>query len=309
MLAVSDWTSYIDTMLSMPFRYSGAKGYFTNGQQGIEMLSDSQSVVHTFLRSVFTLVSTHEQTIRNLLRAQFTPLGTKLLLAFPTLAIFIVRGWRWRLLAVALLCVGLAAIIAPMRLFSHYQQQLIPVFIVGTLLVLRELDTVSSRLAGLFAAWLLAIMLFNVALTAESLRVDHGEQADMNTLARRIDAESQPSDTLLAVGTNSAYLYYRSTIEPCHKFHWDLFFGWLAASLPTDINTVIDTIVALPPVWIAIDHNAREKFLLRPNPHEEGVVRTGHLLRQLNKRYVYKVAHEVGHWIALQRHLDDTSSR
>jgi len=234
----------------------------------------------------------------------FSILGTDILLFIPVLAVLLSSGRRWQLMALMLFVIGIAAVLLPMKGFSHYHQQLIPTFAIGTLFLLRRFDEVSPHLAKSLAVGLLLIMFLKVAITAETLSFDNGEQEEMDKVVQIIESESRVEDKLFAVGKNSAYIYYRSTMEPCHKLHWDEFFGWLSAYLPMSVETVMDSIVAKPPNWIAIDRDALEKFVLSPNEAKEGVVRTGGLLRRLNERHKYKSVHEIGRWLILQQKND-----
>ena len=301
MLVVSNWEAYVDSMFRMPFRYTDVTHDVANRSPGLIPPSDSPSTARSVGLSFFTMIGAKLPTMRSVLLYHFTTLATELLLALPVLAIFVVRGRRWRLLVVVLVCIGLAVVMAPMKRFGHYHQQLIPIFVLSALLILRELHVASPRLAGLVAAWLLTILFINVVLTAETLRADGGEKAEMDAVVRLVESESRTGDTLFAVGQNSAYIYYRSTLEPCHTVHWDRFFDWLAAFLPQDVDTVMAAIVAAPPDWIVIGRNERETFLLRPHEAQEGIVRTGKLLRRLHRTYTYRVAHEVRHWVVLRR--------
>ena len=115
-------------------------------------------------------------------------------------------------------------------------------------------------------------------------------------MVRFVESESRPDDTLLAVGGNSAYIYFRSKVEPCHKLHWDVFFGWLAVALHLDIDTAMDAIVAKPPTWIAIDRASRARYLLHPDENREGIVPIGRLLLRLSDKYQYLPVYEKGRW-------------
>ncbi len=310
MLLVSDWTSYLDIMFNKPMQYIGVKNNIMNSETSIvvphpDVLGEHSGEALSTLSGFITILIDKIHVIRAVLLEHFSILGMNVLFVIPVLAIFVNSGWRRRLMAAMLLCIGLAVVLLPMKGFSHYHQQLIPVFAIGTLFLLRRLDEVSLQrhaapLAKLLAVGLLVILLFKVTLTAETLRFDNGEQVEMNKVVRIIESESLEEDKLFAVGKNSAYIYYRSTMEPCHKFHWDKFFGWLSIYLPQNIETVMDSIAEKPPNWIVIDRDSHEKFMLRPNEAKEEQVRTGVLLRRLNDNHAYKSVHEIGRWLILQ---------
>ncbi len=300
MLVVSDWPSYLDIMVNKPMQYSGVKDIISTGQR-IDVSGEYSGDGLSLLPGFTTMLVEKLHVFRSVLLEHFQRLGMDILLVIPVLAIFLNSGRRWRMMALLLVCIGIAAVLLPMKLFSHYHQQLIPTFAIGTLFLLRRFDEVSPHLAKSLAVGLLGIMFFKVAITAEELRYDNGEQAEMGKVVQIIESESREEDRLFAVGKNSAYIYYLSTMEPCHKIHWEIFFGWLSAYLPMNVETVMDSIVAKPPNWIAIDRDALEKFVIHPNEAEEGVVRTGKLLRRLNEKNTYESAHEVGRWHILQR--------
>ena len=300
MLLISDWTSYLSIMVKGPMHYSGAQQYLESKAAG-GAAAGTQLATGSALPGFKAFLIEKLLVIRNVLLEHFTILGSDILFVFPVLAVVFNTGRRWRMIAALFLGTGLAAVLLPMKLFSHYHQQLIPVFAIGTLFLLRRLDEVSAPLAKSLAIGLLGILLLKVGLTAEALRYDNGEKAEMAQVIRLIEAESRPAERLFTVGRNSAYIYYRSHIPAVHKIHWDLFFGWLSRYLPVNIATVMDEITTSPPAWIVIDRNDHEKYLLRPDPAGEGDVRIGELLRRLDQKYHYEMIQQVGRWRVLRR--------
>ena len=298
MLLISDWSSYVDIMFNKPAQYGGIKPNMATAAavEGIAAPAvNTPNVVMRFLQ----LLIDKSHVIRSVLIEHFSLLGMNLLLVVPLLAIFICQG-RWRIFALLAVGIGMASVLLPMKLFSHYHQQLIPVFAIAALLILRRIDSLSLPVARGLAIGLLSVILLKVVLTAETLRNDNGEMAEMNRIVEMIEEKSSAQDRLFAVGRNSAYIYYRSSLEFVHKIHWDKFFGWLSIYLPVNVETVMDEIIEKPPDWIIIDQESHDRIRFLSKNIPENDARIARLLQQLNSEYIYQEVYRSGRWIAVR---------
>lgn len=217
------------------------------------------------------------------------------------LAPFLVAGRRRQvvILTASIALAGLA-VLAPMKPFGHYQQQLIPVVVIATAAVVRALETHSRSLAVRFAAALLLFFSANAAVTAGRLWQDDGSIAEMETALEVAESAASPDDTIFAVGRRSAYFYFRSRLQPVHTIHWDLFFTWLADVLPMDVGEVSEAIVQKPPHWLFIDAESARRYLAEPAPPAvEAMGHTDHLgplLRRLTAGDRYTRIRTIGRW-------------
>lgn len=294
MLVVSDWQSYLDALFNRALKYGGV----TTNIPAVENASVAAASPPSggFLSAFIERVLSQTHVIRNVLVFHFSALGSDLLLFIPLLAIFIGKNWQWRLFMAALLIISLLAVLLPMKQFSHYHQQLIPAFAVGTLLILRRLQDVSPAAVRWVALPLLLVIFLKLSVTTTALADDDGEQAAMNGVVQLIESESAKDATLFAAGHNSAYIYYRSKLSPIHKIHWEHFFGWLAIYLPVNVDTVMAEINAAPPDWVILDQSVAREYWQSPMGEFSKRNRLESLLGSLNASYDYQLRKHVDRW-------------
>lgn len=296
MLVVSDWQSYLDALFNRALKYGGVTVSIPTAENAFTVAAGSPDAGGGFLGSFIQRVLSQTHVIRNVLVFHFSALGADLLLFIPLLAIFFGRNWQWRLFVAALLMVSLMAVLLPMKQFSHYHQQLIPAFVIGTVVILRRLQDDFPAAVRWLAIPLVLVIFLKISVTATALADDDGNLAGMNTIVQRIESESAKDATLFAAGKNSAYIYYRSKLRPVHKIHWEHFFGWLAIYLPVHVDTVMGEIIAEPPDWIILDDSIYHNFwqtsdekLLREN-------RLVRLLAMLEGEHQYQLIKETTTW-------------
>ncbi len=266
MLIISDLTSYVDIMFFAPFRYGYMGSWNPNS-------TPFQHASHT---------------------------GARLLLILPLLAILVAKGWRMKIFVIALTVVSIVVVAAPMRGLLHYEQQLIPVFIIGTLIILSKLELSRHQtFVRSLGVLLVIIVMVNMCKTVYGVHRDNGELAELNKIVHIIESESRPGETIFAVGRNAAYIHYRSGLEPAHKFYWDQFYRQLADFLAVDIDGAMAAMIANPPDWLPIHIDDQEKYLLSPEPGKEGRLKIGKLLRGITNQQRYIEFGRVGSWVIL----------
>jgi hypothetical protein len=161
------------------------------------------------------------------------------------------RGERTLIAAVA--ATSVLAVLAPLREWGHYQEQLVPLLVLSAVIAVRALEGVSRPAAAAYGVALVVFYVFNAMVTAYVLRPDDGEMAELDEVARVIEASNAATaGTVLAIGRNSAYVYFRTRVTPVHKYHWDLFFD-ADGFLPESPADVVRAIIAQPPTWLAVD--------------------------------------------------------
>ncbi len=129
-LVIGDWLSYLDIMFNKPLQYSGVES-IVSGQHSTNGFDEHSTEINNWGALLFEKLL----VIRSVLLNHFSILAKDILLIVPILAVFSVSGRRWKLMTLMLLVTGIAAVLLPMKLFSHYHQQLIPTLAISTLLL------------------------------------------------------------------------------------------------------------------------------------------------------------------------------
>lgn len=259
-LPTTDWASYIDAMFVAPQRYG--------------MMSAAQ--LHWAFREQLVILRTHPYILMVLLALVWAP------------------GARDRWLVLASVAVSVVVVLAPCKPFGHYQEQLIPMLVLVTLVALRALQASAPSIAATYGAALVAFYLGNALITAELLRNDHGEQAELDTIVRALERENKlHPGTLFATGPNSAYIYFKSRVRPVHpRYHWDLFLDM--PYLPEPNEQVVAAILDKPPSYLVIDRATYASYTAAP-----GTRRRSQLVHTLCTTHACEPRGSTEHWLLL----------
>ena len=220
--------------------------------------------------------------------------GQPYLLICP-FALLVASGWRERLLIALVGVVSIAAVLAPLREFGHYQEQLIPLLVLCAVIATRALEALSRPIAQSYAATLMVFCVMNAGILARELRNDDGEMAELDTVVDVIESEHvKAPGTLLAIGRHSAYIYFRTRVAPVHKFHWDYFLG-ADGYLPEAPTSVMQAIAERPPTWLAVDALTLSASRQTPPP-----TRTAQLVQTLCKGQACEPVAHTQRWSVLR---------
>lgn len=168
--------------------------------------------------------------------------------------------WRgpYRGFFLALAGASAAVILAPMKPFYHYYGQLIPAL---CLMVPAAIDRLGApkdvplALVGVFG-----LILINVALTCGHMGLIRTEmpstvsRSNLDPVARAIEEEARPGETLFAAGQNSAYLYFATQVPAANPYFWERFLEEdLLALAPVEPDWVFDAYEEFPPDLLVLD--------------------------------------------------------
>lgn len=218
--ATTDFGAYIETMFIGPQRYGAT----------------DLAKLHWIIREHLVSASQHPYFLMTLI------------------ALLVAADWRDRWFVLVLVALSGVTILAPSKPFGHYQEQLIPLLVLGGIVALRNLQSHSGVAAGAYGNALVLFFLISALITGELLRNDHGHIAELDSVVETLAREdAKDPGTLLAIGEDSAYLYFRSRVKPVNqKYHWDLFFD-ADDFLPEAPEQVVASILAHPPTWLVLD--------------------------------------------------------
>ena len=215
-------------------------------------LSDFSSYFYSVFVGPQRFVGDRVTQVRQVVRDQLLEVRHHPYLLIGIFAVLAAAG-RWeRLVLIAVAAVSGLAVLGPMGPWSHYQEQLIPLLVLSAVIAVRRLEGVSRSAAAAYAAALVGFFAFNGVVTGRLLHDDQGVMAEADAVVRVIEAENaQTPGRLLAVGRNSAYIYYRTRVTPVHKYHWDFFFD-SGDFLPESPADVVKDIIQRPPTWLVV---------------------------------------------------------
>jgi hypothetical protein len=261
-LATSDFEAYVEAMFVGPQRYGAT----------------SLATLHWVVRE--HLVSLREHPY----------------LLMTGFALLIAEDWRDRCFVLALVVLSAVTVLAPSKPFGHYQEQLIPLLVLGAIVALRNLRSSSGVGAGAYGNALVLVFLVSALITGELLRNDHGEMEELDSVVERLERENERAPgTLLTIGENSAYIYFRSQVKPVDdRYHWDLFFD-ATQFLPDPPDAVVASIVADPPTWLVVDDETLATA--RAGTSEK---RRYRLVNDLCSRYACEPIASIGRWQMLR---------
>ena len=191
-------------------------------------------------------------------------------------ALMLAAGSRERLLLAGIGVVSVIVVLAPLREYGHYQEQLIPLLSLSALVAMRALEGVSRPAAFAYGIALVAFYMLNAATTAQLLRRDEGEIAELDSVVGIIETENaKASGSVLAIGRHSAYIYFRTRVTPAHKYHADVFLE-AGSLLPEPPAEVVRDIIERRPTWLVVDAATLTRHRETP-----GETHTGQLVHAL----------------------------
>jgi hypothetical protein len=218
-LSVTDFSSYVDAVFVVAERHVGA-----------------QLEGATWVASEQVLLLRHHPYI-----------------PMALFALMLASGRRERLLMAGIGVVSILVVLAPLREYGHYQEQLIPLLVLSGVIAVRVLDGLSRRVAFAYGTALVVFFMLNATATAQLLRRDEGQIAQLESVVDVIEAENaKASGSVLALGRHSAYVYFRTRVAPVHKFHFQYFLDDLSV-LPQPPAEVVREILERPPTWLVVD--------------------------------------------------------
>lgn len=196
-------------------------------------------------------------------------------------------------------------ILLPSRQHQHYVIQMLPLLAVTVQSSIGRLSEISHRSARNVAFAVAAFLFVNAAFVGATLPNGRGSHAmhDLTEVAAALNLEAQATDTLFAVGEDSAYLYFATDIDSVHPVFWDLFFGSLSKVLPYRIEDVIDQYRQSPPSLLVLRENVfKASQSLSPvtadaQPCQAAV----ELSQELIQREEYREFDRLRGWVLLRR--------
>ena len=217
---VGDWGGYIETVFLAPRRY---KGHPWNMIQGIFIAKD---------RLPATLMA-------------------------ASTAVLAARGPH-RAFFLALAAGAAGAVLAPMKPFYHYYEQLTPALCLMVPAAIGRLCP--PREAPVALGAVLCVVGLNGVLTCGHLGLVNTDlpgteaRAPMDRVAGVIEGLADDDDELFAAGHSSAYLYFATDVPAANPYFWDLFFTAGVLKLaPVDPESVYEDYEADPPDLLALD--------------------------------------------------------
>lgn len=196
-------------------------------------------------------------------------------------------------------------IIAPARQHQHYVIQVLPLLAVTVQASIARLSEISPQGARSVAFAVAGFLFMNAAFVSATLpngRASHAMR-ELSVVAAALRSEAQPSDTLFAVGDDSAYLYFATDIDSVHPIFWDLFFGSLSRVLPYQLDAVVDEYCQSPPSLLVlredvfIASSGSTPIADNAQPCQAAV----ELSQELMQREPYRECKRVRGWVLLRR--------
>jgi hypothetical protein len=268
-LAVGDFSGYVNTVFIRPLSY---QGHYWNA-------------VESFM--------------------SFRVNGVALLLFVTTVILVLRSGLRWFFAALALVTV--AVVLSPMKSFEHYWAQSIPSLSLMLPMAIKAVTTAREPERPTFIAAIVAFMGLNGLLTCfylgfvnTSLYWYHLRLESLDQVVAQLDELADEDDRLLAVGHMSVYFHFQTELEPASMYFWHGFMAEYGLELiPADGDEVLDGLRREPPDVIVISE--REFWRIQGGGATSDVSpRFDLLLDELIADPAYEL-HEVDGWMLLKR--------
>jgi len=269
--SIGDLNGYFDATFRAPGRYS-------------------QKRIGAFVETAYFFGATYRSSAVGLL-AIATIVGT--------------IGRRNSLLIGVAMIVTASLIIAPARQHQHYIIQALPLLAITVQAAIGRLSTISPECGRNVAFAVASFLLLNATFVGATLPYGRASQAmrDLSSVAAALRTEAKPSDTLFAVGDDSAYLYFATDIDSVHPIFWDLFFGSLSKVLPYQLDVVAEQYRQSPPSLLVLRNDVfsssqgSEPITANAQPCQAAVELSQYLVHQEHYREVSRVCG----WVVLRR--------
>jgi hypothetical protein len=216
-------------------------------------VTDFSSYAYGVFAGLQNHVGTQLENARWVVREQVLLLRHHPYIPMTLFALGIAAGHRERLLIAGIGVLSILVVLAPLREYGHYQEQLIPLLVLSGVIAVRVLEDLSRQAAVAYGTALVVFFMLNATTTALLLRRDEGEIAELESVVDVIEAENtKASGSVLAIGRYSAYVYFRTRVAPAHKYHFDHFLDAVTV-LPQPPAEVVREILERRPTWLVVD--------------------------------------------------------
>lgn len=205
---------------------------------------------------------------------------------------------------------SLLMILTPAKPYPHYLVQLFPFIAIATQGAMTQMESSSRQVGRRLSLALTAFLCLNAGFSIAALPAGRAAHLmhELSATARSLQDEATAGDTLFAVGDDSAYLYFATSIDNAHPIFWDMFFGRLATTIPYPIEQVMEQYGETPPSLLVLRDEVHElashpeEITRNASPTYLSVVLSQKLLSQNH----YQIVGQSGGWKILRRQAGES---